>query len=118
MDMNMLSETFDLYFKKAKQSLDKGDKALAKKYYMLAAEQMLKMAKESKGELQKARYRRAKSLVEQAENIGAEKRRSRQRKKTDKSASARTIKYRSKKRLRVLMRSKDWAASNAKFPTG
>lgn len=73
MDMNMLSETFDLYFKKAKQSLDKGDKALAKKYYMLAAEQMLKMAKESKGELQKARYRRAKSLVEQAENIGAEK---------------------------------------------
>ena len=73
-EMNLLSETFDLYYKKAKQSLDKGDKSLAKKYYMLAAEQMLKMAKQSDGQLQKTRYRRAKSIVEFAENIGAEKR--------------------------------------------
>lgn len=72
-EMNLLSETFDLYYKKAKLSLDKGDKALAKKYYMLAAEQMLKMAKQSDGQLQKTRYRRAKSIVEFAENIGAEK---------------------------------------------
>ncbi len=41
---------------------------------MLAAEQMLKMAKQSDGQLQKTRYRRAKSIVEFAENIGAEKR--------------------------------------------
>ncbi len=73
-EMNLLSETFDLYYKKAKQSLDKGDKSLAKKYYMLAAEQMLKMAKQSDEQLQKTRYRRAKSIVEFAENIGAEKR--------------------------------------------
>ncbi len=69
-DINLLSETFALYFDKAKESFARGDKALAKKYYMLAAEQMLKMAKESKGELQKARFNRAKSIIEMADSIG------------------------------------------------
>ena len=72
-DMNLLNETFELYYRKAKESYDKGDRFLAKRYYMLAAEQMLKMAKESKGELQKARYARAKSLIEMADNITAPK---------------------------------------------
>lgn len=72
-NLNMLSETFDLYFGKAKSCLDKGDKFLAKRYFMLAAEQMLKMAKISEGELQKARFNRAKSLIEKAESIGVEK---------------------------------------------
>ena len=36
---------------------------------MLAAEQMLKMAKASEGELQKARFARAKSILEFAESI-------------------------------------------------
>lgn len=72
-NLNMLSETFDLYFGKAKACLEKGDKFLAKRYFMLAAEQMLKMAKASEGELQKARFSRAKSLIEKAESIGVEK---------------------------------------------
>ncbi len=72
-NLSMLSETFDLYFGKAKSCLEKGDKFLAKRYFMLAAEQMLKMAKASEGELQKARFNRAKSLIEKAESIGVEK---------------------------------------------
>lgn len=67
--MELLYETFELYSKKAKESYGKGDYALAKKYYMLAAEQMLKMAKESTGSLQLSRYQRAKSLIETAEKI-------------------------------------------------
>lgn len=71
-DMNLLSETFELYIKKAKECHIKKDGRLAKKYYMLAAEQMLKMAKESKGELQKSRYARAKNLIYIAENLNIE----------------------------------------------
>ena len=68
-NLNLLSETFNLYFNKAKSCMEKGEKLLAKRYYMLAAEQMLKMAKASDGELQKARLARAKSIIEFAENI-------------------------------------------------
>ena len=70
-NINLLNETFNLYYNKAKQCQENGDKLLAKRYYMLAAEQMLKMAKESEGELQKARYNRAKSLIDFAESINA-----------------------------------------------
>lgn len=70
-NIDLLTETFNLYFKKAKESNARGDKALAKRYYMLAAEQMFKMAKASTGELQKARVARAKRLVECAESISA-----------------------------------------------
>ena len=66
---NMSYEMFELYNRKAKQSYDKGELYLAKKYYMLAAEQLLEVAKESKGELQKAQYNRAKSLIFMADNI-------------------------------------------------
>ena len=70
-NINLLNETFNLYYNKAKQSQENGDKMLAKRYYMLAAEQMLKMAKESEGELQKARFNRAKSLIDYADSINA-----------------------------------------------
>ncbi len=73
-DLSLLNETFNLYYNKAKECTGKGDNALAKRYYMLAAEQMLKMAKESEGELQKARYSRAKSILEFAEGITAQRR--------------------------------------------
>ena len=69
-NINLLNETFNLYYNKAKECTDKGDKVLAKRYYMLAAEQMLKMARASEGELQKARFARAKSIIEFAESIG------------------------------------------------
>lgn len=72
-DLNLLNETFNLYYNKAKECFDKGEKMLAKRYYMLAAEQMLKMAKESDGELQKARLQRAKSILAFAEEIETEK---------------------------------------------
>lgn len=66
---DLLYEMFELYLKKAKECQEKGDLALAKRHYMLAAEQMLKVAKESKGELQKARYKRAKNLIDLAESL-------------------------------------------------
>ena len=72
-EMNLLNETFELYYKKAKANHEQGNKTLAKRYYMLAAEQMLKMAKASDGELQKARFSRAKSLLAMAESVGVEK---------------------------------------------
>lgn len=71
-DMNLLNETFNIYYNKGKECFDKNEKMLAKRYYLLAAEQMLKMAKESDGELQKARYKRAKSILEFADNISEE----------------------------------------------
>lgn len=71
--LNLLNETFSLYYGKAKECHKKGDKLLAKRYYMLAAEQMLKIAKENGGELQKAQLARAKSLIEIADSIHAEK---------------------------------------------
>lgn len=72
-NLNLLSETFNIYYNKAKECFDNGDKMRAKRYYMLAAEQMLKMAKESDGELQKARYDRAKSILAFTETISVEK---------------------------------------------
>ena len=72
-DMNLLNEAFELYYKKAKECFIRGDKILAKKYYFLAAEQMLKMAKDSTDELQKARLSRARSLIEMAESISTPK---------------------------------------------
>lgn len=71
--LNLLNETFNLYYDKARECHKKGDKLLAKRYYMLAAEQMLKIAKENSGELQKAQLARAKSLVEIADSILVEK---------------------------------------------
>ena len=70
-NIDLLTETFNLYFDKAKKSNARGEKTLAKRYYMLAAEQMFKMAKASTGELQKARLARARRLVECAESISA-----------------------------------------------
>lgn len=71
-NINLLNETFNLYYNKAKTCSENGEKLLAKRYYMLAAEQMLKMAQASDGELQKARYARAKSIIEFAESINSE----------------------------------------------
>ena len=72
-NLNLLNETFNLYYNKAKECKDKGDLLLAKRYYMLAAEQMLKMAKASEGELQKARFSRAKNILSFAETIAEPK---------------------------------------------
>ena len=82
-NLNLLNETFNLYYSKAKECFDRGDKNLAKRYYMLAAEQMLKMAKASEGELQKARFARAKSILQFAESITAERKKTAQENGTE-----------------------------------
>ena len=79
--VDLLFETFELYYKKARSCYEKGELSLAKRYYLSAAEQMLKLAKESKDELQKARYKRAKTILEFAENISVE-----QKKETEKDS--------------------------------
>lgn len=68
-NISILQETFDLYEKKAKELEKLGEKAKAKRYYYLAAEQMLKLAKESTGDLQQARFSRAKHLIEIADSL-------------------------------------------------
>ncbi len=65
-DVSFMNEMFEIYYRKAKE-------CMAKKDYFLAAEQMLKMAQNSENKLQKARYSRAKSLIEMAQSITAEK---------------------------------------------
>ncbi len=68
-DVNLLNETFELYYKKAKECQDKKDLSLAKKYFLLAAEQMLKMAKASDGKLREARFSRAKTIMDYAASL-------------------------------------------------
>lgn len=97
----MLNETFNLYYNKAKECADKNERSLAKRYYMLAAEQMLKMAKASEGELQKARYARAKSILEYAETVTAEKRKAAQE---DNSSNEVTVKQNEKISLEEALR--------------
>lgn len=67
--IDLLYEMFEIYHKKAKDCQQNGDILLAKRYYMLAAEQMLKIAKASSGEQQKARFSRAKNLLETADSL-------------------------------------------------
>ena len=70
-NLNLLNETFNLYFNKAKECMAGGKQLLAKKYYVLAAEQMIKMAKASDGKLREARYARAKSILQFSEGLAA-----------------------------------------------
>ena len=67
---DILYETFELYLKKAKECHKAGDLQNAKKFYVNAAEQMIKLAKESKGDIQAVRYQRAKSIMETAKGLG------------------------------------------------
>lgn len=73
-DISFMNEMYEIYYRKAKECFDKKDLMLAKRYYFLAAEQMLKMAQNSEKQLQKARFSRAKSLIDMAESIQAGKR--------------------------------------------
>lgn len=88
-DLNLLNETFNLYYNKAKECMGKGEKVLAKRYYMLAAEQMLKMAKASENELQKARYARAKSILEFADSITEERKKTEQKETSENEIAVR-----------------------------
>ncbi len=88
-NLNLLNETFNLYYNKAKECMGKGEKVLAKRYYMLAAEQMLKMAKASENELQKARFARAKSILEFADSITEERKKVEQKEASENEIAVR-----------------------------
>ncbi|KAI4453595.1 aaa domain-containing [Holotrichia oblita] len=74
MDLNMslLTDTFDLYYNKAKDAHSSGKIDLAKRNYFLAAETMLKIAKLSDGKVKKARVERARRIIEIAETLKQE----------------------------------------------
>ena len=69
-NINVLSNSFELYMRKAKEAKEKGNITLAKRNFLLASETMMKMAKLSKGNLKEVRMERARRLVEIADNVG------------------------------------------------
>ena len=71
---DLLYETFSLYYKKAQECRDRGETEAAKRYFEKAAEQMLKLAKENKGELQRSMFERAKRILQIANELEAPQR--------------------------------------------
>jgi len=69
-NINMLSDTFELYMKKGKEAKDKGNISLAKRNFLLASETMMQMAKQSQGNLKEVRMERARRLVDISDNLG------------------------------------------------
>lgn len=68
-NINVLSDTFNLYMKKGKEAKEKGNITLAKRNFLLASETMMQMAKLSQGKLKEVRMDRARRLVEIADNV-------------------------------------------------
>jgi len=62
-NINMLSDTFELYMKKGKEAKDKGNISLAKRNFLLASETMMQMAKQSQGNLKEVRMEREVSNI-------------------------------------------------------
>lgn len=71
-DISFLSDMFKLYYEKGLQARDNGNVELAKKNLLLAAQTMFKMAKESNGELKRARFERATRISDIANNLSEE----------------------------------------------
>ncbi len=70
-DINLLFESFEFYKSKGDECI-KTNKLQAKRYYMQAAETMLKISQASEGQLKKTRFERAKKLLDYAESLGQE----------------------------------------------
>ena len=68
-DKNFLYDTFNIYYNRGMEAKENGNQDLAKRNLLLAAETLLKMAKESKGEYQKSQMDRANRLIELANNL-------------------------------------------------
>lgn len=62
-------DTFLMYYDNAKKAQSRGDLNSAKENLLRAAQALIKLAKEDSGELKKARFERAKRLIEIAENL-------------------------------------------------
>ena len=67
--ITVLSDTYDLYMKKAKQAKENGNLSIAKRNFLLASQTMMEMAKQSEGKLKEIRMDRARRLVKLTENI-------------------------------------------------
>lgn len=68
-DVNLLYDIFNLYYEKAKKAQATGNVELAKRNYFLAAETLLKIAKESTAALQKEQVNRAHRIIKIAEDL-------------------------------------------------
>ena len=68
-NLNVLSDTFDLYMQKGKQAKEQGNLLLAKRNFLLASETMMQMAKLSQGKLKEVRMDRARRLVDISDNL-------------------------------------------------
>lgn len=68
-DLNLFYELYQQYYKKAKSSYDAGQTGIAKRNFLLAAEQLLKMANESEGKTQQVYYNQARTLLDFANGI-------------------------------------------------
>lgn len=88
-DVKFLFDTFNIYYNRGMQARESGNIDVAKRNLLLAAETLLKMAKESKGELQKSRIARANRLVELSNNLEYEvqEKKERQTSKTEEEST-------------------------------
>lgn len=71
-NINMLSDTFEMYMRKGKDAKAKGNITLAKRNFLLAGQTMMEIAKASEGKLKKVRMERARKLVDIADNLTKE----------------------------------------------
>lgn len=68
-DIALKYDIFEQYLKKAKDCELKGDKATAKRFYLLAAKEMLEIAELNKGALKESSYERAKNIINKANQL-------------------------------------------------
>ncbi|MDR0855840.1 MAG: AAA family ATPase [Clostridiales bacterium] len=73
-DTSLLTTAFNLYYDKAKAAHEAGQTELAKRNYLLAAETLFKIAKNSTAQLREAQIARARRIVEIAETLHIKKR--------------------------------------------
>ncbi len=71
LNASLLNDKFNIYYEKAKKEQQNGNTVLARRNFLLAAETMMKLAKLSSENLKKARFERAKRLLEYAEGISS-----------------------------------------------
>lgn len=68
-DSRLLYDAFNIYYDKGMEALHDGNMPVAKRNILAASETLLKLAKESQGELRKQRIKRADELAELANRI-------------------------------------------------
>lgn len=69
LDASLLNDNFNTYLERAKKYQKQGNLTLAKRNYLLAGETLMKLAKMSSDTLKKARYQKAKKMIDLAENL-------------------------------------------------